>query len=154
MKRKTLVRIHIAATITAVLTIVSFFISSLIAEISGDETIIRNVKEAILFLLPLLLVAMPASGITGSKLAGKSQNRILLLKKKRMIFIFINGVTLIALACFLYYRSHHQTIDGVFWGAQVAEFVLGLTNLILIGLNIRSGFQLSGRLKKVKLAKH
>jgi hypothetical protein len=91
---------------------------------------------------------MPALGATGNILAGKSQNPIVLAKKRRMRFVFVNGLTLISLACFLYYRSHYQTIDGVFLAAQIAEFVLGLTNLTLIGLNIKSGFQLSGRLKR------
>ena len=150
MKRKTLVKIHVIATVIATLTIGSFFISSLVAELSGDETRIRDVKAAILFALPLLLVAMPAVGLTGNKLAGKSQNTIVLAKRKRMKFVFINGMVLVSLACFLYYRSHYQTIDGIFLTAQIAEFALGLTNLILIGLNSKSGFQLSGRFKKMK----
>ena len=148
MKRKNLVRIHIIATIIAAITIASFFISSLAAEINGSETAIREVKEGILYSLPVLLIAMPALGATGNILAGKSQNPIVLAKKRRMKFVFVNGLTLISLACFLYYRSHYQTIDGVFLAAQIAEFVLGLTNLTLIGLNIKSGFQLSGRLKR------
>jgi uncharacterized membrane protein len=117
-------------------------------KLRGKETLIRKVKEAILFSLPVLLIAMPALGATGNKLAGKSQNPIVLVKQKRMKFIFVNGITLISLACFLYYRSHYHTIDGLFLAAQVGEFVLGLTNLVLIGLNIKSGLQLSGRIKK------
>lgn len=153
MKRKTLVKIHIIATVIALLTIGSFFTSSLVAELSGDKTLIRDVKEAILFALPLMLIAMPAVGLTGNKLAGKSQNPIVLAKQKRMKFVFMNGVALIGLACCLYYRSHYQTIDGIFLTAQIAEFGLGLTNLVLIGLNSKNGLQLSGRFKKIAHAK-
>jgi len=148
MKRKNLVRIHVIATIIAAITIASFFISSLAAEINGSETAIREVKKVILFSLPVLLIAMPALGATGNMLAGKSQNPIVLAKKRKMKFVLINGLTLISLACFLYYRSHYQTIDGIFFAAQLTEFAFGLTNLTLIGLNIKSGFQLSGRLKR------
>lgn len=148
MKRKTLVTIHIIATFIAAITIASFFLSSLAAEIKGSEAAIRKAKEAILFSLPILLLAMPALGATGNMLAGKSQNPLVLTKRKRMKFVFVNGLLLISLACFLYYRSHYQTIDGVFLAAQGTEFALGLTNLILIGLNVKSGFQLSGRLKR------
>ncbi len=148
MKRKTLVKIHIVATVIATLTIATFFVSSLAAEINGNETFIREVKEAILYSLPAMLIAMPVLGITGKKLSGKSQNPIVLAKRQRMRFVFVNGLGLIALACFLYYRSQYQTIDSIFIVAQVAEFALGLTNLTLIGLNIKSGFQLSGRFKK------
>jgi hypothetical protein len=150
MKRKTLVKIHTIATIIASLTIATFFVSSLAAEINGNETFIREVKEAILYSLPVMLTAMPVLGITGNKLAGKSQNPVVLAKRKRMKFVFANGLGLMALACFLYYRSHYQTIDSLFLVAQVAEFALGLTNLTLIGLNVKSGFQLSGRFKKHK----
>jgi hypothetical protein len=150
MKRKTLVRIHAIASAIAMMTIATFFVSSLVAEINGDVTFIKNVKEAILYSLPVLLVVMPLLGITGNKLAGKSRNPIVLTKRKRMRFVFVNGITLITLACFLYYRSHYQTIDDIFLTAQITEFALGLTNMALIGLNIRSGFRLSGRLKKHK----
>lgn len=70
----------------------------------------------ILYSLPLLLITMLTVGITGNKLAGKSKNRLVLTKQKRMKFILLNGVCLIGLACFLYYRSHYGTIDGIFWG--------------------------------------
>lgn len=150
MKRKTLVNIHVAATIIAILTISSFFMASLIAELSGSVTLIKTVKETILLALPLMVIAMPTVALSGNRLAGKSQHPIVVAKQKRMRFIAINGVCLIGLACFLYYRSHYQTIDGIFLTAQIAEFALGLTNLVLIGLNTRSGFQLSGRLKRMK----
>ena len=145
MKRRTLVKIHVIATVIAIMTIGSFFICSLVAEVNGDKTLIKNVKEVILFSLPLLLIAMPALRITGNVLAGKSQSPIILAKRKRMRFVLINGIALIALACFLYYRSHYKAIDNIFLAAQFAEFALGLTNLVLIGMNIKSGLRLSGR---------
>jgi hypothetical protein len=148
MKRKTLVRIHIVVTLLAVLIIGGFFISSLTAEINGNDAFIRNVKEVILFSLPVLLIVMATLGITGNRLSGASKNPIILAKRKRMKFVFVNGMALIALACFLYYRSHYQTLDGLFFSVQLLEFGLGLTNLFLIGLNVRSGLQLSGRLKR------
>ena len=144
MKRKTVVKAHIIGSIIAAITITMFFTFSLIAEIKGDETFIKQVKEGILFSLPLLLVAMPMLNITGNKLAGESQNPIVLAKRRRMKFVLANGITLISLACFLYYRSHYQAIDGIFLTAQIAEFTLGLTNLTLIGINIKNGIQLSG----------
>ncbi len=150
MKRKIIVRIHIVATVVATVTIATFFLFSLAAEVKGEETFIKKVKQGILYSLPLLIVAMPILKITGNKLAGKSQNAIVLAKQKRMKFVLLNGIALLSLACFLYYRSRYQTIDGVFIMAQVAELLLGLANLVLIGLNTKGGFQLSGRLKKQK----
>ena len=141
MKRKTVVRIHLVATIIAVVTIATFFTISLIAEIRGDQVFIKAIKALIFF-------AMPCLAITGNKLAGKSKNALVEIKKKRMKFVMLNGIILVSLAIFLYYRSHFQSIDGVFLTFQIAEFVFGLTNLSMIILNARNGMQLSGKLKR------
>lgn len=148
MKRKTVLTVHLVATIVATMTIAVFFTSSLIAEISGDHDFIRSVKAFILYALPVMILAMPALKITGDKLAGKSKNPTILAKAKRMKFVVVNGIGLVTLAIFLYYRSHYQSIDNVFLTAQIAEFALGLANLTLIVLNARNGMQLSGRIKR------
>lgn len=148
MKRKTLVRIHVSTTIIATLTIAFFFVSSATAEIVGDETFIKKVKEVIFFLLPVMIVTMPILGITGNKLANKSQSPMVNGKRRRMKFIAVNGLILIFLASLLYYRSHYLAIDNMFLAIQFGELAFGFTNLLLIGMNIRDGLQLSGRLKK------
>jgi|SRR5690606_22378888 len=148
MKRKTLVKTHLIATVVASLTIVTFFCLSLFAEIRGDEQFIKSVKAFILYALPVMILAMPALKITGDKLAGKSKNPLIVAKTKRMKIVVVNGFLLINLAIFLYYRSHYQKIDSIFLLAQVAEFALGLLNLSLIFTNARAGMQLSGKLKK------
>ena len=148
MERKTILRIHFFATIVAVMTILSFFSISLYAEILGEKTFIKTVKEFILYALPIMIISMPSLAITGNKLAGKSKNPIVIQKSRRMKFIMLNGFVLVFLAIYLYYRSHYQEIDNTFFVLQLTEFAFGLTNLTLIGLNARSGMQLSGKLKK------
>ena len=147
MKRKNLVKIHVSATFMAVVVISTFFISSLIAEIKGDETFIKTVKTAIFFSLPLLIVTMPTLAITGKQLAAHSKNQKVLQKQKRMKWIMMNGMLLILLASYLYYQSNFQTINDTFLYFQIMEFVLGISNLFLIGLNMKAGFQLSNSLK-------
>jgi hypothetical protein len=141
-------KIHLAATLVAVLTIVSFFFSSLLAELSGELTLIKSVKAGILYTLPLLLLAMFTLKTTGDWLAGRSTAPAVLAKKKRMKLAALNGGVLVSLAIFLYYHSHFHPIGPAFWVAQGAELLLGLVNLMLIALNTRSGFQLSGRLAR------
>lgn len=148
MKRKTIITAHFVATIIAGITIMTFFSLSLVAEIKGDIQFIKNVKAFILYALPVMVIAMPMLKITGDKLAGKSINAIILAKKKRMKLMIVNGIGLITLAVFLYFRSHFHEIDHVFFIAQIAEFGFGLGNLTLIVLNARSGLQLSGKLKR------
>lgn len=147
MKRKKLVTVHLIATIIAVLTISTFFTISLIAEIKGNDDFIRSVKAFILYALPIMVLAMPTLKITGDKLAGKSKSPLILAKIKRMKLVLVNGMILISLAIFLYYRSHYQQIDNVFLIAQIAEFAFGLFNLSLIFMNAKAGMQLSGKLK-------
>ena len=65
MKRKALVKAHVIATIIAGLTIATFFLSSLITKLNGSETLIREIKEVIVFSLPLLLISIPVLGVTG-----------------------------------------------------------------------------------------
>jgi len=147
MNRKSLAKIHLAATMVAAITIVTFFTTSLTAELSGDFEIIKQVKFLILCVIPLLIVAMAVLNITGTKLAGETQNIQILAKKKRMKWMMVNGVGLISLAVFLFYQSHYRNMNSTFILAQIAEFILGLANLILISLNVKSGLKLSGKLK-------
>ncbi len=148
MKRKHLVILHVAATIVAMLTIITFFLSSLIAEIQGEEALIRMVKTGILYTLPLLLLAMPALAMTGNQLAGKSKHPKVRQKQARMKLIMVNGIVLISLAVYLYYHANYRSIDSTFLYCQIAEFCFGLCNLTLMGMNLKTGLQLSGRLKK------
>lgn len=150
MQRKKIITVHVAATILAVLAISSFFTLSMIAEIKGDEQFIRSIKAFILYALPIMILAMPALKITGDRLAGKSRNPLILAKAKRMKFVLANGMVLISLAIFLYYRSHYQEIDQVFLIAQIAEFAFGLLNLSLILLNARAGLQLSTPIRRAQ----
>ncbi|SNZ01176.1 hypothetical protein [Flagellimonas pacifica] len=151
MKRKNLLALHIAATIIGTITISTFFILSLRAELVADKMQIKAVKTGILYALPILVIAMPSLAISGKKLAGKSKHPIILKKLKRMKLVMINGIILISLVIFLYYRAIYKSIDNIFLYAQIAELIFGLSNLTLIGINIKSGLQLSGKLKnKVK----
>ncbi|WP_292008588.1 hypothetical protein [Chryseobacterium sp.] len=143
MERKGIIRIHIIASIISFSTILIFFSMSLFAEINGNEGLIKNVKRNILVGLPLMIITMPALAITGKKLAGKSQNILILIKQKRMKFILANGILLILLAGFLYYYSHYIALNTTFLIFQLLEFFCGLANLTMIGMNIKDGIQLS-----------
>ena len=148
MKRKTVLTAHIIATFIAVLTIACFFSFSLIAEIKGNHEFIKQVKTGVLYCLPILLFAMPMLGITGKKLAGNSNSPIVATKIKRMKFVAFNGIILISLAVYLYYRANYNNIDSTFLGVQIIELLFGAINLILLGLNIKGGMQLSGKIKR------
>lgn len=146
MKRKQLIRIHIAATVIATLTIANFFTFSLIAEIIGDADFIKQVKTVILYCLPILIIAMPMLALSGKRLAGKSRNPIVVQKQNRMKLVAVNGIFLISLAIYLYYHANFKNIDTTFFTVQGIELLLGAINLSLMGLNIRAGMRLAGKI--------
>lgn len=148
MKRIKIVRIHIFATIIAMLTISSFFSFSLIAELMGDHLFIQRVKTVILYALPILIISMPMLAVSGKKLAGNSKNPLITKKMKRMKFIAFNGFILISLAIYLYYHTNYKVIDNTFLYFQIAELLFGAINLSLMGMNVKDGLKLSGRNKR------
>ena len=148
MNRRSTLKIHLGATAIAMLTISAFFTFSLIAEVSGYVSFIKTVKRSILYALPIMLIAMPALAFTGKQLAGNSKHPKVIEKMNRMKFIMLNGLILIAHAIYLYYHAHYQVIDNTFMMIQFSELFFGGLNLTLIGLNIRAGMLLSGRLSK------
>jgi hypothetical protein len=148
MKRKALVKIHLIAAIVAVITIISFFSSTVIVELTGNHEKVIRLKSVIFYSLPLLIVAMPTIAITGARLASNSQHPDITSKRRRMKWITTNGISLVAIACFLFYYSANNQIDRTFFVFQAAELVLGLSNIVLLGLNFRAGLRLSGRLSR------
>ncbi len=151
MKQGNLIRLHIMATAIAVVTIASFFSFSLVAEILGDEVLIKQVKTAIVFCLPIMIVTMPILGLSGKKLAGSSNGPLIVTKMNRMKLIAANGIILILLAIYLYYHAVFKTINNTFLYVQIIELCMGAFNLILIAANIKSGMKLSSRKRKNSL---
>jgi hypothetical protein len=136
-------KIHKTAGTIALLTILAFFLSSFFAELNGNLEVIKSVKTGILYGIILLFIVMPATVITGRKLARNHTTTTLARKKSRMKLIAINAIVLIGLAITLCYRAINNLIDRTFVAIQIIEFVFGLSNAILLGLMIRDGKQLS-----------
>lgn len=143
-------RIHSLAGLLATLTVATFFSISLISEIFGSKETIATVKA--LIVMPGLLVLIPAvvaTGISGVVLSRSRQGRLVAAKKKRMPFIAVNGVLiLVPCAIFLDRWAAAGTFDTTFYWVQGLEFLAGVTNLGLMGLNIRDGLKMSGAFRK------
>ena len=142
MKRRSIVRVHATAGIMALCLIATFFVSSLISELSGNFGWIVLVKRTVFYCMWAMLVLVPSAALTGMKLAGKSQNPIVAGKRRRMRWIAPNGLLLLTLASYLYYKANLGEIDHRFMIAQLLEFAVGFTNISLLGLMIRDGFRL------------
>ena len=146
--RRILSRIHAIAGVLAFVTILTFLSSSLAAELWGSADAIASVKQAIAWALLILVPALIATGASGFTMAGPSPKGVLAIKLKRMRLIAGNGMlVLVPSALFLAWKAAQGEFDTAFIAVQVVEFAAGSANLVLMGLNIRDGLRLTGRLR-------
>jgi hypothetical protein len=139
-------RVHLAAGVTAFLTILAFWTSTVLSELFGSHAAVAAVKNGILWGMLLLIPAMAAVGGSGFRLGGRSTVPSVAAKRRRMPIIALNGLlVLFPSAVFLAMRADAGRFDTAFYAVQAVELVAGAANLMLIGLNIRDGLRLSGR---------
>ena len=145
-------RIHLVAAITATLCIGTFFISSILVELFGSGESISVIKSLIVFPgLFILIPAIAATGATGFLIARHRTGRLVEKKKRRMPFIGLNGLfILLPAAIVLNHWAGSGLFDTHFYLLQGIELVAGAINLTLMGLNIRDGLKMTGRLSPKK----
>ena len=140
----TLARLHLVAGFIALMTIVSFFLSTVVSELMGDVATIHAVKTAILWGMLLLAPAIIATGVSGMRLGRRSEDPRVKAKRTRMPFIAVNGVVLLVpAALMLQALASAGTLDATFYMIQAIELVAGATNIVLMSLNIRDGIHLA-----------
>ena len=140
--------VHPVAGAIALLTIASFWFSTLISELSGSVEAVVAVKTAIPWGFLLLIPALAAAGGTGFSLAGGRAKGLAATKLKRMPVIAANGLLiLVPSALFLAWKASAGEFDAAFYGVQAIELVAGAANLVLLGLNMRDGLRMTGRLR-------
>ena len=140
--------VHPVAGAIALLTIASFWFSTLISELSGSMEAVVAVKTAIPWGFLLLIPALAAAGGTGFSLVGGRAKGLAATKLKRMPVIAGNGLLiLVPSALFLAWKASAGEFDAAFYGVQAIELVAGAANLVLLGLNMRDGLRMTGRLR-------
>ena len=144
--------VHLVAGILATSVIATFFASTVLVELFGSFDAVAKVKALIVTPgLWILIPAIAATGGSGFSLSQSRQRRLLASKKKRMPFIAANGIlVLVPSAIFLNLWAAQGMFDTRFYLLQGLELLAGAVNLSLMGLNIRDGLRLSGRLRHNK----
>lgn len=143
--------IHAVAGVLAMLTIAIFWLSTVTSELFAPRELIVAVKSAIPWGFLLLVPALILTGATGFAAAKGRGGRVIEAKQKRMPLIAANGLlVLIPSALFLAAKARAGEFDTAFYAVQALELGAGATNLILLGLNMRDGFKLSGRFRRRK----
>ena len=141
--------IHPIAGAVAVLTIATFWLSTSISELFGSPATVVAVKTAIPWGFFLLVPALAATGGSGFVLAKGGRGRAISAKIKRMPLIAANGLLiLIPSALYLASKARAGEFDIGFYVVQAVELAAGATNIALLGLNMRDGLKLKGRLRR------
>ena len=139
---------HPLAGALAMLTIATFWLATALTELFGSHAIVATVKTAIPWGFGLLIPALMVAGGSGFVLAkGRPRAALVGAKVKRMRLIAANGVLiLIPSALFLASKARAGEFDTTFYALQALELTAGAANLALLGLNMRDGLQMTGRL--------
>ncbi|MDQ0326551.1 hypothetical protein J2R99_002420 [Rhodopseudomonas julia] len=133
-------KLHPAAGGTAFLIILTFWTSTVIAELFGSEAAVLAVKTAILWGMLALIPAMAAVGMSGFRLGARSRHPRIAAKRRRMPVIAANGLfVLVPCAFFLQAKAAAGEFSGSFIAVQGIELLAGGLNLVLIGLSLRDG---------------
>lgn len=138
--------IHPIAGGIALVTILTFWLSTALSELFAGPAVITTVKTLIPWGFLILIPALIAVGGSGIRLAQKMRGPLVATKKKRMPFIAANGIgVLIPAALFLSFKAQAGAFDTAFYTVQAIELIVGAVNIALLGLNMRDGLRLSRR---------
>lgn len=141
--------IHPVAGALALLTVLSFWLSTVVSEVFGGMEVVTLVKTTIPWGFLILIPAMVLAGVSGQRLARRRRGPLEDRKRKRMRFIAANGVLiLVPSAIFLSVKARAGTFDAEFYVVQALELVMGAVNIRLLGLNMRDGLRLTGKLSR------
>jgi hypothetical protein len=141
--------IHPLAGAVAILTIATFWLSTALSELFASEATVAAVKTAIPWGLLLLIPALMVAAGSGFALAQGRRAGVVSAKIKRMPLIAANGLlVLIPSALFLASKARAAEFDAAFYTVQALELIAGAANVALLGLNMRDGLKMKGRLRR------
>ncbi|MBN8292718.1 hypothetical protein JI664_12155 [Rhodobacter sp. NTK016B] len=141
--------LHPIAGAIAMLTILSFWLATVLSELFAGTATIVTVKSLIPWGFLLLVPALMAVGGSGFRLGRKMRGPLIAAKTKRMPFIAANGILiLIPSALYLSFKAQAGAFDTGFYVVQAIELCAGAVNLTLLGLNMRDGLRLTANRRR------
>lgn len=140
--------VHPVAGGLALLTVAAFWLSTVLGELLASDADVATLKTAIPWGFLLLIPALAAAGGSGLALSKGRRSGLVDTKRGRMPWIAANGIfVLVPSALFLASKAQAAELDVMFYGVQALELVAGAANIVLLGLNMRDGLVLKGRLR-------
>jgi hypothetical protein len=144
MEATMLRKLHPIAGAIGFATILTFWLSTVIAELFGSLPVVAAVKETIPWGFLIVVPALAITGASGFRIAGASSEPRVIKKRRRMPIIAANGLlVLVPAALYLAALASRGEFGMLFYGVQAIELVAGAINLILMSLNIRDGLSLT-----------
>ena len=141
--------IHPVAGALALLTIATFWVSTSLSELFGSAASVVAVKSAIPWGFLVLIPALIAAGGSGFALAKGRRGGLVGAKIKRMPIAAANGILiLIPSALLLASKAKAGEFDTLFYAVQALELAAGAVNITLLGLSMRDGLKMKGRLRR------
>ena len=141
--------IHPVAGGIALITIATFWLSTIFSELFASQATVIAVKTTIPWGFLLLIPALAATGGSGFAMAKGRRAELIDAKMKRMPLIAANGIlVLIPSALFLAAKAQAAEFGAVFYIVQLVELVAGGTNIWLLSLNMHDGLRMKGRLRR------
>lgn len=141
---KNMHKVHKVAGIIVLLTLVTFFLSTITIELLGDHEQIKWLKLFIMiFAIGLIAPFTIIIGKTGKKVSKGHDPK--LLKKKSKLFKTIQRIGPFVLAptgIVLYFMARSDSFNTVFYTIQLIELIAQLTSIVLIIIAINTGIQL------------
>ncbi len=142
-------KIHAIAGGIGFVMIFLFWTSTVTSELLASHEAVATVKALILKGMFILIPAMAIAGGSGMAMGRKRKDALTKAKKTRMPVIALNGLLiLVPAAWFLAGKAAAGEFDSTFCTIQVIELIAGAANLTMMGLNIRGGLRMTGRIRK------
>jgi len=139
-------KLHGVFGLVALLCIVTFWLSTVVAELLLDQASVVFVKNMVLAGMWVLIPAMAATGGSGFSLARSRRGRLVEAKQRRMKMVAVNGLLVLLPSALLLARwANAGRLDAAFYALQGLELLAGATNITLLALNLRDGRRLAGR---------
>ena len=140
--------VHPVAGVVALLTIATFWLSTVFSELFGSQALVTTVKTAVPWGFLLLIPALAAAGGSGFALAKGRRAALIEAKMRRMPIIAANGILLlIPSALFLASKARIGEFDSAFYAVQALELAAGAINIALLGRNLVDGLKMKGRFR-------
>lgn len=125
----------------------------MVAELFLSADAVLATKRAILYGLAILVPLLMITGGSGFALSRTRTGSIVTAKKRRMRLVAMNGMLVLApSAVVLYWKAAGGFFDATFVAVQSIELLAGAAQLVLLGLNVRDGLLLSGRVRMRRVA--